>query len=647
MSATVLNMPKEYRAASVVPSTFDPERLTVELVWSTGARVRRFDMWRERFYLEELPLDAEAVDMTRLNSGAAPVLDTHDGCSLAGQIGVVERAWLADGKAHALVRLSARESLAELRNDIRDGVIRNISVGYSVQRMEVSEPGPDVGEMAVYRATAWCPYEISFVPIGADPGAQTRAAPDPAQGSPCEFVRAAVPAPVMPREVTMSSTDDAAQTGTQNPAPAPAPDPMMAAAERSAAIAELAARHGLSEHVPAWLRAGHDVDVVRGLILDQLAARDAASASINRVSAGVDESDRRRAAVENALLARAQVIDIATGKPTRMDGANPVRGMSLLELARDSLERGGTNTRGMDKLTLAARAFTQTTSDFPVLLESTMHRALQASYSLAADTWTRFCRQGSVSDFRAHNRYRVGSIGNLDVVNEAGEFTNKPIPDGERGSITARTRGNIVNVTRQVIINDDLDAFLGLAGTLGRAAKRTVEAEVYAYLASNPVLADGHALFSNEHGNLESASAVTVASVNAARIKLASQRDVGGHDFLGLTPAIWLGSLTHGADARVVNSAEYDPDATNKLTRPNVVRGLFRDVVDTPRITSAHWYLFADPAEAPVIEVAFLDGQTEPFLDSQEGFDVDGVRWKVRLDYGVAAIDYRGAVRNG
>ena len=63
-------------------------------------------------------------------------------------------------------------------------------------------------------------------------------------------------------------------------------------------------------------------------------------------------------------------------------------------------------------------------------------------------------------------------------------------------------------------------------------------------------------------------------------------------------------------------------------------------------MTGTRRYLFADPSEAPVLEVAFLDGNQNPYLELQNGFDVDGARYKVRLDYGVAAVDYRGAVTN-
>ena len=75
-----------------------------------------------------------------------------------------------------------------------------------------------------------------------------------------------------------------------------------------------------------------------------------------------------------------------------------------------------------------------------------------------------------------------------------------------------------------------------------------------------------------------------------------------------------------------------------------MVRGLFADIVDSPRIAGTRVYAFADPSIAPTLEVAFLEGRQDPYLERQEGFDVDGSRFKVRLDYGIAAIDYRGAV---
>lgn len=368
-----------------------------------------------------------------------------------------------------------------------------------------------------------------------------------------------------------------------------------------------------------------------------------------RIEVVEEEADKKRGAQVQALLARAGVRD-AKGETIRVDASNPFRGQKLLDVARASLDRAGVKTAGMSQMEVVAASFTQSGSDFPVLLENTMHKALQSAYAVAALTWTRFCATGSVSDFRAHKRYRIGSLSNLEAVSELGEFKGKTIPDGERASVTISTKGNIINLSRQAVINDDLGAFVGLAASLGRAAARTVEAEVYATLALNsglgPTLEDTYTLFHANHNNITTGSAIAMLALDADRVAMASQKDVGGNDYLDLRPAVLLVPIGLGGTARSINDAQYDPDTANKLQKPNIVNGLFRDIVDTPRLTGTRRYLFADASEAPVLEVDFLDGAQEPYLEVQDGFDVDGGRYKVRLDYGVTAIDYRGAITN-
>lgn len=417
--------------------------------------------------------------------------------------------------------------------------------------------------------------------------------------------------------------------------------------EIRAAAAPFAQRKGLTELVAQLC---DDVSIsaaaANARILSHLA--EGAAPAAGDIHTIEDETDKRIAAQADALRVRAGLADAETRQ--RVQAGNPFRADSLLDLARASLDRAGISHRGMNKLEVAAAAFTTSTGDFPILLENTLHKVLQAAYATAPDTWRRFCSIGSVADFRDHARYRVGSLSNLDAKNELGEFKNKTIPDGEKGSIRVGTKGNVINISRELVINDDLGAFLGLADQLGRAAKRTIEADVYALLALNsglgPLLADGKPLFDAAHNNIGTGSAISVIGLDADRQLLAQQKDISNNDFLDLRPSVLLVSLAIGGTARVINASEYDPDTANKLNRPNMARNLFADIVDTPRLSGARRYLFADPAIAPVIEVAFLDGNQEPYLESQDGFDVDGSRIKIRHDYGIAAIDYRGGVTN-
>ena len=416
-----------------------------------------------------------------------------------------------------------------------------------------------------------------------------------------------------------------------------------------ASFAKFAERDGV-----AALRAACQADTActaesAGLkLLAHLAKDSSPVAGHTIVNTVQDESDKHRAAMAQSVLARANIALDKTG-PVRADSSNPYRGRKLLSIAEACLARSGIKTDGMDQRAIVASAFTQGTGDFPILLENIMHKTLLGAYALQADTWTLFCARGSVSDFRAHGRYRVGSLSNLDSKNELGEFKNKTIPDGEKASITAGTKGNIINISREAVINDDLGALTGLAASLGRAAKRTIEADVYATLALNsgfgPTLADGVTLFHADHDNV-STGAPTVTSFEAARVVMSAQRDVSGNDYLALAPAVWLGPDAIVGQAKVVNNSTFDPDAANKLQRANIAAGMVSTIVGTPRLTGTPWFMFADPSQAPVLEVAFLDGIDTPYIELENGFTVDGARWKVRMDYGIAGVDYRGAVRS-
>lgn len=173
----IIELAQQTRAAQIAPATADEGQRTVEVVWSTGAAVRRADWITGKVYVEELSMQPGHVRLDRLNSGA-PLLNTHDRYDLSGIIGVVERAWLDGGEGRALVRFSRRPEVDPIWRDVLDGVIRNVSIGYRVYRYE-EFPGEKPPRLL---ATDWEPEEISLVPVGADAGAGIRSA----QSTACE-----------------------------------------------------------------------------------------------------------------------------------------------------------------------------------------------------------------------------------------------------------------------------------------------------------------------------------------------------------------------------------------------------------------------------------------------------------------------------
>lgn len=184
--------PAMYREASIVAGSLDEKEREFDVLWTAGAEVPRIDWWTGQRYIEVLEVSEKAIRMDRLQSGRAPVLDSHARWSLDNVMGVVKKGSvrIENGTGHARVRMSARDDIAGIVSDIRDGVIANISPGYVTHAYR-----EEMKENQLYRiATDWEPMEISFVPVGADPDAGRRNA---AQTYPCRIERAA-PAIVQP-----------------------------------------------------------------------------------------------------------------------------------------------------------------------------------------------------------------------------------------------------------------------------------------------------------------------------------------------------------------------------------------------------------------------------------------------------------------
>lgn len=391
-------------------------------------------------------------------------------------------------------------------------------------------------------------------------------------------------------------------------------------------------------------------DVARGKLLAKLAASGQPLAGGFSITDVVPEEDNQRRAQVNALLARAGVLTGADAEAAR--NGNPFTHTTLLALAERSLIQAGVNTRSMDREQIARRVLAvQTTSDFPVLLENVLHRVLVGAYKLQQFTWTRFCATGTLADYRAHSRYHLSSFSDLKPVNEAGEYENGVLGDGEAETIKGARKGRILQITPEVLVNDDLGSFVRITTALGQAAGRTIEKDVYDVLKQNgglgPVMKDGNTLFHAEHGNIAAGAAVSVDAFDAMRQLMALQMDPGGNDYLDISLSRFLGTVAMHGRATLVNNSEYNPDVTGRFQVNNTSRATFSDIITSPRLGAGKgWYGFADPNVEPVIEVAFLNGVQTPVLEQETNFRTDGLSWKVVHKYGVGAVGWRGAAYN-
>lgn len=640
-------------------NSVDTTRRTVDVVWTTGAKVLR-SSWLDGPFYEELSLDPSAVRMGRLNNGA-PFLADHDGSSVAKTLGVVESARLEGGKGIATVRFAKAEDdpvADQIFRKIADGIIQNVSVGYRTYKLEKVSGGST--ELPTFRATDWEPHELSAVAIGADDGAGFRSA---VSTNTCEVLTSGEPRTeqrAMDAEELkkLEEAKRAAELKTATEAAA------TAERERAAGILSAVRAAKLDATLSDKLIAdGVSLDQARATVLDELVKRDAATPTENHVRvtavAGGDQRDKFVAGVSAAVFEKAGkgLVSLAKQRGVAdfvnldLDGGE-YRGMSLQDICVLICKRAGVSLRGIhDRKHIVDLAMRASTGDFSVLFENILRKTMRAAYATQEDTWRRWVGVDTVSDFKTSSRYLNGSFGTLPVVGEGEEFRNIVVPDGSKVEISTETRGGIISISRQAMYNDDMGSLLDVAARFGRGANRSIEAAAYALLAQNsglgPTMDDSQPFFHSNRSNVNgTSSTLTVAGLDADRVKMRAQMDPDENDYLDLSPSILLVPVGLESAAKVLNASATDPTSAGDL-KPNAIAGMFSDIVASPRLTASttRRYMFTAAKEA--FKAVFLEGSGEgPTLESQEGFRVDATEWKARLDFKIVPYDPKTAVTN-
>ena len=428
--------------------------------------------------------------------------------------------------------------------------------------------------------------------------------------------------------------------------------------KRAAAILDLAERHNQPSLGRKAVADGTALDAFRATLLDKLAKAEPTVQSNARVE-GPAGGEKRGEAMANALLHRA---DPAAFKMD--DHSRDFRGLSLVEMARDALEANGISTRGMSRMEIAQKALDGATrsggmhssSDFPIVLANVANKTLRAGYDAAPQTFRPLVREVTVPDFKTVSRTQLGEAPSLERVNEHGEFERGTVGEGQEQYAIA-TYGKVVAVTRQVIINDDLQAFTRIPRMFGVQAANLESDLVWAQILSNPVMGDGTALFHANHGNLMAAAGISNDSLALGFEAMRMQKGLDGKTLLNITPQFLIVSVAAVNKAMQVltaispsQSSNVVPDYIRQLTpisEPRLDGGLVNPVTKQP-ITGSRfaWYLAAAPGQIDTVELAYLEGNRGVYTETRQGFDVDGVEIKVRLDAGAKVIDWRSFVRN-
>ena len=608
----------------------DSDNRTVELSFSSETPYGRW------FGDEILCHDEECINLDRFNDGLGTVLFNHDRDAVVGHI---EKVWIEDNRGKALVRFDDDEKSDAIFKKVQSGTLQGVSVGYSIKRYEVLDEKDSVSSNGrfkgpdTYVVTDWEPLEISIVSVPADPTVGVGRSADDIQ----------IHTSIDTQEENKGMDEKEKLTETPEVKSAPVEGGITkeelakAMEEERKRTSEITAmfRDFDVEGADEAIVLGKSVDEAREMVMDQLRARNKGVS----VTMGEAESDKFRAAAQDAVLMAAG-IPVAEAAP----GAQELRGHSMVELAREALQREGLKANFGDNMELA-RAAINSTSTFPAIMSNLANKSVMVGFNEAETTYQIWAGKGSNRDFKEAARYALSEAGNLELVPEGGQFKQDSL-----GEASARTKvatyGKLFSLTRQAIINDDLGLFSKIATKYGSAAKRLVNKMVYAQLTGNVKMQDKIALFDSKHGNVAgTGEALSVKAIAEAITAMRRQKGIKGESTLNITPKYLVVPPELEMTAyQIVNSTAAVDGVNSGVINP--YKGRFIVVSDAELTDPDAWYLVADATQHDTIDVTYLNGVETPRLETRQGFEVDGIEYKVAFDVGVDAIDFRGLYKN-
>lgn len=300
--------------------------------------------------------------------------------------------------------------------------------------------------------------------------------------------------------------------------------------------------------------------------------------------------------------------------------------------------------------------------DFANILGSQMNRSLVSAYQAVNMPWRAYTKQSDVSDFRNNDRIMGSEAEDLLPLGPGGvgPYQDSKLSE-QKYSIRASTKGRAFSISRQALINDDLNYLKDQPTRFGRSAARTLTKEVVqTVLEGNLPAYDGTALFHTSHGNLltSGTSVLTAANINLAMIAI--RRSLFEGQYTGLQPRYLLVPPELEATARTIMNSEWIPQPGTGIGNINPFQGVLEIIVDQWLTSTTAWYVLADPAYAPAIDVAFLQGNQTPDLlvqmpeyrrvagggeDMYMHGEFDELRYAVRHDWGIAVAMYQGAFK--
>ncbi len=298
------------------------------------------------------------------------------------------------------------------------------------------------------------------------------------------------------------------------------------------------------------------------------------------------------------------------------------------------------------------------TVSLPGILSNVANKKLLQAYNAQPIIATRLCTTGDLTDFKENQRFRLTDVGDLQPVGADGEIKDSALTE-EAAKNQLDTYAKKFCLTRKMIINDDLGAFLKVPTAMGNRAARLVDQLFFKRLMSNPTCVDGKPLFGRDHKNLLSGanSALSADSLKKAIQVFIDQTDADGQP-ISVEPSILLVptalkhlaiELTRGATLMMSGGADNTiRPAINVLADENlaIVSSPYLGNRNYPNYSEASWYLFGKPGTVDTFEIGYLKGKRTPTVERGDlDFNVLGVWFRVYFDIGIREQDHRGMVK--
>jgi len=636
----------QQRALSIAPNSFNEADNTIEVIFGSETPVRMYNYHLDGYFNEVLDMKPESVRQDRFDS--MPVLDNHSRWGGTNDVlGRVESIRFENGLGYAKLKLTSREDRKGFIQDVKDGILRGISVGYQVNQYQLEKIATDT-ELATYRAIDWMPYEISFAPVQADPKSKVRSQEE-------TTLHECIITSEVDENKTESNNNPTTPTMDVNDnkdvAQPPVTTPVDTTAERNAIIEQERKRTLEISSLARKFNLGQEFEVTaieQGLTPEQASVRalnileernkQTTPQGGGETKVGQNGAERMAKDLEDGLSFRAdRTLQVS-------DSAKQLGNLSLIRMAENFLQAGGIGTNSLSNEAIARR--TMGTTDFTNILANVMNKSLQRAYDQAERTYLPLVSSTTTSDFKALTSTALSALPNFEKVEEGAEYGAAALNDSKEVYSIAKY-GNMMTFSWESIINDDLRAFSRVPTLQANAWANTQSNIVWGIITANANMGDGNALFSSAHGNLAgTGAAISIATLAAAKKAMRNQKAAAklnstqtNENYLNLIPVF----LVVGPDSELAAQQILAPITANLQANVNPNSSL--QLIVEPRLTGNQWYVFASPNRIDTIETCSLAGN-DFYTEQQYSFDEDALKYKVRATFGAKALDWRGMYKN-